>query len=1438
MDKELFNLTYPQKNIWLVEKYNGKSPINLIVGTIEIKDKFDEGLCKEAIEYVIKNNDALRINIVEKQGEVLQYINNDYNYNAEVIDLTQYNEQQILDWKSNMAKLPFNTSKKELYDFFVLKYSENSGAIYMKIHHLVGDAWSCGKMATQAIKYIETKLGNIVDSEDKIYSYLDYIKAENEYIDSEKFAKDENFWKEYLVDINESISIKDNKNSLSKANRYCVSLTKKFTNKINEYCKENKISPYVLFMTALSTYLYRIKNSNDFIIGTPVLNRANFKEKNTVGMFVSTLPLRVKIDEKQKFMDLAHNISSNTLTLFRHQKYPYEKILDFVYKNNPNIHENLYNIVLSYQNVRADMINEEIYSTTWPFTECLNDELQIHITDMDDTGILSIKYDYLSDLFKEKEIKFIHSRMIAIIENAINDINIDIDEIDIMNNEEKDYLLNKINDNIDTSYYKKYKSVIDTFESQAEKNPDGVALIFEDVKYKYSELNEKANKLADYLMKYKNVKQGDIVAIAMSRNEQIVMAMLAILKLRATYLLIDPTFPSSRISDMIENVKLVVTNKDDYSWLKDVNYVDLYKESDEINKCNLNNKKIEILHEQLDYIIYTSGTTGKPKGVMISDKNLLNFCIGINKELNFNKESRIVSITTVSFDIFGLEIWLILLNGGCIVLANANECIRQDKLNLLCKKHNVNIIQGTPTKLKLLTSSNNNIEFISNMKTILIGGESIPDNYIKFLKENTKSQIYNVYGPSETTIWSTLKNITKEDNVTAGKVIQNTKIYILDEKHRVLPIECIGELCISGDSVSSGYYNREDLTEKAFVKFGNERIYKTGDLAFIDSNGDLNILGRNDYQVKINGQRVELEEIEKQVLNYKNVNDVAVVKNVQEKLLCFYTLKNNEEEIDTKKLRKKLMSKLPVYMVPNHYICLEKLPQTLNNKIDRKNLINYKVDGSINLNEIILPKTKLQQDIYDSWKKVLPNKEFGINTNFFDLGTDSLDAIKVQIELMSKDIKITYADIQKHQTIISLEKKILKKEGKEEIKKDKLLEYDEILSRNNFEIKDYPKHKIKKVILTGVTGFLGSHILDSLMKETDCIIYCLIRQKDTRTVEERLRSKLKFFFDDKYDNQIGKRIIPVKADIIKNENFDVSLHDLKLIGENVDFIVHAAACVKHYGDYEYFYDVNVKTTQNVVKFALNNNIKMIHISTISVSGNSFEGAIVAKNKEKIEFDETMLYNGQDISNVYVNTKFQAEEIVLDYMKKGLHANILRVGNLTSRMSDYKFQPNIEENAFVNRVKTFIKIGEFPKDNVEDMYIEFTPVDITANSIIKIMEYFNEDHNMFHIFNHNHVYLKELLKILKKVNINIDIVSNDEFKKKIKEISNSKEKEILSGIINDLSDNFDLDYAINIIVKSDITKKYLKSIGFEWNKITEEYIINYIKNLKEIGFLEF
>lgn len=935
-----------------------------------------------------------------------------------------------------------------------------------------------------------------------------------------------------------------------------------------------------------------------------------------------------------------------------------------------------------------------------------------------------------------------------------------------------------------------------------------------------------------------------------NRSLETIVAMYAVLKAGGAFLNVDPTYPVDRTKYYIESSRsqYVLTQKELKDRVKEIpNCIEIDLDNN-IYQENKDRPKVNIKMEDLSYIIYTSGSTGVPKGVMLNQVGLTNMAKAMTKALDYLHDGKVhtlLSVTSTPFDIFVYEIIVSLTHGQRIVMANNAEHRNPKLLEKLMEKYNTDVMTVTPSLMKIVYDNRSENSPLRLVKNMVFGGEPLPEKFVKDLKALADDiTVFNIYGPSEITVLSNVQNLNGEPEITTGPPIMNTQIHILDKNLNRVPIGVVGEIYISGIQVGVGYLGKEELTNQKFLqnKFGKGRMYKSGDIGRWTFEGKIQCLGRIDHQIKLRGLRIELGEIENKMEQYPGVSAAIVNKiTINDKdSLCGYYVTDGTSNISELEIKSYLKKYLPQYMVPSYIVHLEKMPYTINRKIDRKALPMPNIEEE-NFKEE-------EPDKYDNdelkllqiWKNILHLDKINLNDNFFDIGGDSISAIKMQIEALKYNFNFEYADIFKYPTIKELASK--KRYNKNNnIQKYDYSEINKILKRNNLEnLKKIQKYNVKDVLLIGGTGYLGIHILYEYLKYENGKIYCLVRRKNNEEPLIRLQQKIAFYFGNDYYEKNKDRIQVVEGDIVE-ENLAINSKDYKMLKNNITTVINAGALVKHFGISKLFNDINVKGTENVVEFCKKENKRLIHISTISVSGNGEKEETVEETTENINskkiFKESDLYIGQNISGIYTITKFEAEKIVLKAIKSGLNAQILRMGNITNRYSDGVFQQNVEENAFAKRLKSFIELGMFPQ-YLLDHAIELGPVDLCAEAVIKILEY-DSNCNVLHIYNSKLLPIKLLVNTMKELGINIEAVDDETMSRKLKEILNDNfKKEILSGIIHDIDSKKRLIYTSNIRVSYDFSEKYLEKIGFSWKNIDREYILKYMNYFKGIGFIEY
>ncbi len=1423
-EKKYYNLTNPQKSIWMIEQFYQNSNINCMGGSIRVFEKVNFDLLIKAYNLFLEKNDGLRLRIVEKDGEPMQYIA-DYEYeNVEIIDITKKEFDEKI---KHYVPSPFKIIDSKLYSFELYRFEDGEGVYVAYLHHLICDAWTTS-LFVNGIMTLYQALKNGQNTDEITFpSYTKFIESEKEYLSSSRFALDKEYWEcQFDASYNFSSLKKENTFSNTHFSRKTYKLPSEILSKIKDFASTNSSSVPAFLFSVYSLYFSKLLDVDRISIGNPVLNRSTFSEKNTFGAFISTVPVVINYDGTESFLQRTETLTKNQKNMYRHLKYPYNEIAKYV-KSITDSSEKLYDIVFSYQNARSNVNTLDVpFEITWIPSQNQLESLMVHVTDTNDSGTISINYDYQTDVFTEEEIIMMHQRIERVMYQVLQKPLMNCEDIEIVSLDEKNTLLRDFNNT--EHIYNKNATIISEFEKGVLEHPDIVALTFGNTHYTYKELNNVANQLALELSK-NGVKQNDIVGILLPRGAEIIISILAILKLGATYMPIEPEYPESRVAFMIENSNasaIITIDKLKANIVNDANIILI--ESIKLDKIN-DTKNIDVVHypDSLAYIMYTSGTTGVPKAVMIRNYSVINFADSMKRRLDYtaSSDNKVLSVTTMCFDIFVFEVFPTLIFGLHLVIANEEQQKSPVMLSKLIEDENICKILTTPSRIQLLFLDSKYLKCLNILKEMILGGEPFPSSFITELPKYTDARILNLYGPTETTVYSTYKELTHEKEITIGKPIENTTIYILDKNKKLLPIGAIGELYIGGLGVAKGYYRNEALTSEKFIVNPyneDEIIYNTGDLGKWLPNGELLCLGRTDNQIKIRGYRIELGDIESHIEKFPGITKVVVAnKETQDgkQYLCAYYIADTD--ISTSDLHKYLVSRLPNYMVPSSYVKMDAFPLTPNHKINRKLLPTPEKVFTAE-EEYVAPSTKTEKILCEVIEKVLKIDKIGINDDIFNYSADSLSIIQIQTLLIPYGFSFKTQDFYRLRTIKQFAEFLdsgVQNASSEVFEDSSLYEFNNLIIKHdvNSGIKAINKPEEIGYFLTGVTGYLGIHMLHELLWLTNSDVYCAIREKENASVDERIKKAWNYYFPN--EKIMEDRVHVVKCDLTK-ENFGLSENELTELAQNVTCVFNCAANVKYYGDYAKHEAINVTAVKHLVDFCIKYDIHFNQISTTGVSGNY----LVSHSMPNKTFTENDFYIGQNKDeNVYIHSKFDAEKFIFESKEKGLSYNIFRVGNLTARNSDGVFQKNKDENAFYNILKFIALNKAIPKDMMNQS-LEFTPVDLCAEAVVLLSKLRNTDYKIFHVYNENQLTMYELVNMLKKAKIAVNILSTDEFNKKVVELSeNESTKDSLKAIVNDLDNKRGLSFMPSVIITNDITNKYLAKLGFTWPHISFDYI---------------
>lgn len=791
-----------------------------------------------------------------------------------------------------------------------------------------------------------------------------------------------------------------------------------------------------------------------------------------------------------------------------------------------------------------------------------------------------------------------------------------------------------------------------------------------------------------------------------------------------------------------------------------------------------------------------------------------------NKTYVKNEITNFPLYSSISFDLTITSVFTPLVTGNTLYI------YENDNIQLLLKQiiedKKVQIIKLTPAHLSLLQD----IVSETIITKLIVGGDILTPETCKNITNifNNNVYIFNEYGPTEATVGCMTYIYQKDDDknyasVPIGVPADNTQILILNNDLNLIPFGYNGQLFIGGKCLAKGYLSMQDKTKEKFINYpfnSDEILYSSGDIAKLFNNGIMEYIGRKDFQVKINGYRIETGEIQSKILNYNNIKEcfVDVINMDNSKILCAYLVSGTD--IDVNDLKNFIMIFLPKYMIPKYFIRINQIPLTVNGKVN-KSLLPLPQKNITN--EYIYPCNELEQLLYDIFIKTLKTEKISVTQNIFDYLIDSLTIIKIQTKLYSFGISIDTQTFYNYPTIRDISNYISHKSNTNynnlsDFEKIKIPDIIVPNSTNNYEYKN--------ILFFGTTGFLGIHILHELLENTNAHIYCIIREKDNINSIERFKQKYSFYYNNL--DSIINRITPITGDL-NCERFNLLDQTYEYLCDNIDCVFSTAAIVKHFGDSETFYKTNVLGTQKIVDFCIKNNIPFHYTSTLSISGYGLTDV------PNYTFTENDFYINQKYNdNIYVKSKLQAESVILNACKyKNLKASIYRIGNITNRYTDGVFQENASENAFLNRLSSIINLNCLPVELL-DFKLEFTPVDYCAKFIVHLCKSMINNLNIYHLFNNNIITFNNFNTILKLYGYKLKIATLNEFKNKV---LNSEFNTF--GIINYLSiiDNKNNN---SLILDNNYTNKLLSNLNLKWPDITPEYMERIIIYLKKYNFI--
>ncbi|MBN2535365.1 MAG: amino acid adenylation domain-containing protein [Spirochaetales bacterium] len=1011
-----------QKRQWFLYQLNPDNPFYINTIAIKLKGELNIHALSGSIQAIIDRHEILRTTFDTINDTPSQIIHDTFKINIPFIDLSTDNSGdingKIADIKMNEAKKPFNLITGPVIRAMLIFINSDEHILLFSIHHMVSDGWSAGLFVQEISSFYRKIETNKKDEIGKpALQYTDFVLWQEEWLKSEKYKEQLAYWKETLAGEIPVLDLHpDFPRPPVQSNRgKCLALVLRpsVIQIVTTISRDEGVSLFMTLLAAFIILLAKYSSLYDIILGTMIANRNREEIETLIGVFINTLVLRVKVSPSQSFREIVKTVKESTLSAYENQDVPFEKLVDELKIPRDLSRHPVFQVLFVMQNTPFKEITIDRITTEIDIVNTETSAFDLSVQIFEETDTLKILFGYNTDLFSEYTISHLMERYSLIIDTVGQNPDILFSGIDMLTVADKENILGKWNSTY--TEYPKTTCVHRLFENRVKEHPGHIALVYGNETVTYHELNTKANKLARLLVR-KGVQPEDIVPVVADESIAMIVALLGVMKAGGAYLPIDPAYPEERIRYMTANSRsriLLTLNK--YLKMNIVHGDVIDLEDDATYAGDGNNIDVPVQPENLAYVIYTSGSTGTPKGVMVEHRSLCNLCSWHIRAFSVTDKDRATKYAGFGFDASVWEIFPYLISGACLFIIEKEIKYDLEKLNGYFEKNKITI-SFLPTQVCELFMNYEN----RSLRYLLTGGDKLK----KYKKGNYT--LVNNYGPTENTVVATSIIINREySNIPIGYPIDNTQLLILDQNSNPVPCGIPGEICICGDSLARGYLNSPDLTAEKFLPapfFPGKKMYKTGDLGRWLPDGSIEFLGRMDSQVSIRGHRIESGEIENILIRHDDVDNAVVISrqdNNGNAYLCGYIIGKKKCNCDD--MMDYLAEYLPDYMIPSCIMQLDRLPLTLNGKVDIKALPEPDVKV-LHAAEYRAPRNRIERDLVIIWQNVLGLEKIGIDDNFFTLGGDSIKAIQLVSAMRKFNYKIQVSDVVNSQTISDLSK--------------------------------------------------------------------------------------------------------------------------------------------------------------------------------------------------------------------------------------------------------------------------------------------------------------------------------------------------------------------------------------------------------------------------------
>ncbi|MCV4281991.1 non-ribosomal peptide synthetase [Pseudomonas capsici] len=998
-------LSYAQQRQWFLWQLEPQSTAYNMPVALRLNGSLDIDALEQSFTALIARHETLRTTFRQNGEQAEQVV---HPASVFTLPVEQVPAGQTLEvCVQQEVQRPFDLEQGPLLRVKLLNLGENRHVLVLTQHHIVSDGWSMPIMVDELVRLYEGySQGREVDLGELAIQYADYALWQRTWMEAGEQARQLSYWTEQLGDQQPILELPADRPRPAVQShagaRLGLELERDLLDSLRDVARQEGVTLFMLLLASFQSLLHRHSGQNDIRVGVPIANRTRAETEGLIGFFVNTQVLRAEFDLHTTFSELLQQVRQTALQAQAHQELPFEQLVEALQPQRSLSHSPLFQVMFNHQ-TQAGAGVRELSGLSIQSLESDSHAAQFDLSlgTTEHAEGLSAGLTYATALFDGTTIERMAEHWLTLLKAICSNTRQRVSELQMQSEAERQQILQGWNDS--AAAYPSEQCLPALIEAQVQATPDALALTLGSEQLTYRQLNRRANQLAHRLREL-GVGPDVLVGVAVQRSLEQVVGLLAILKAGGAYVPLDPDFPQDRLAYMIEDsgLQLLLTQtalRERLPVPAGVRSLCLDQAGDWLQGCSDENPVNPAQAQNLAYVIYTSGSTGQPKGVTIGHQALVNFLHSMADLPGLNAADKVLSLTSLSFDIAGLELYLPLIRGASVVLLHPDENKDPHALLAVIEQQAVSVIQATPSTWRMLLDSAP--AGALQGKTVLCGGEALSVELAQRLIEQA-GHVWNVYGPTETTIWSARHYLTRSDDIWLGRPLANNRLHIVSDDLNVLPIGTRGELLIGGDGLARGYHQRAALTAERFIPdpFGppGSRLYRTGDLTRYHADGVIEYVGRLDHQVKIRGFRIELGEIEARLLEHPSVHEATVIDidgPAGKQLVAYLVAVDGAQDFDALRdlLKTHLRAGLPDYMVPSHFVRLQQMPLTPNGKLDRKAL--PKPDASQLQRSYVAPSAGQEQQIADIWAQVLKVERVGLTDDFFELGGHSLLAAQL-----------------------------------------------------------------------------------------------------------------------------------------------------------------------------------------------------------------------------------------------------------------------------------------------------------------------------------------------------------------------------------------------------------------------------------------------------------